>query len=310
MNILLAEDDLITRKRICRILEELGYHVEAYEDGAEAWEVIEKKAGSKEKQPELMILDWMMPKMNGPDLCRKVRKLSAEPYRYLILLTSKTDTHDLVEGMESGADDYITKPFDIEELRVRLRAAERIITLNKDLLEARKKLEIQATHDSLTKLNNRAKILMSLDREITRSAREASPLGVLMIDIDHFKDINDTFGHLSGDDALVKVASILEQQLRPYDSIGRYGGEEFLAVLPGCSQEVLHQLAERLRNAVEKDLVATRTGSIPITVSIGATVMEPTTKLVGEDTIIANADAALYKAKENGRNRTEFQPEA
>ncbi len=306
MKLLLAEDDLITRKRLIRILEELGYDVEDYENGAEAWEVIEKQAGSDEEQTELMIIDWMMPEMSGPELCHKIRKLNAEPYRYLILLTSRNETHDIVQGMESGADDYITKPFDIEELRVRLRAAERIITLNKELLATRKKLEIQATHDSLTQLYNRAKVLLELEREITRSAREVSPLGVLMIDIDHFKDINDTFGHLSGDDALKKIAAILSDELRTYDTIGRYGGEEFLVLLPGCDKTTLLQLSERLRKAVEKNLIPTRTGSIPVTISIGATVMLPNEKLINAEELIAFADTALYQAKEEGRNRTVF----
>jgi two-component system cell cycle response regulator len=169
-----------------------------------------------------------MPELDGPGVCRELRKLQEQAYTYAILLTSKESKEDIVTGSESGADDYLTKPFNAEELKARLQTGERILNLEDKLVEAREQMRFKATHDALTSLSNRGAIMELLGRELARSHREATSTVIMMGDVDHFKSINDTYGHPVGDEVLQEIARRLLSCVRSYDFVGRYGGEEFL----------------------------------------------------------------------------------
>lgn len=299
MRILIAEDDPAFRQLLEDTLARWGYDVVVSRDGNEACQMLQS-----ENAPQLAILDWKMPGMEGIDICRAIRKNADEHYHYIILLTSQQRDEDLVIGMEAGADDYIIKPFKYNELRVRLRAGRRIIELQNDLLAAREILRAKAAHDSLTGLLNHEEILGVLDRELARSERDGICVSIIMADIDHFKKINDTYGHLAGDAVLRLTAREMHSMMRAYDSIGRYGGEEFLVILPECCLECAAAFAERLRKRISSEKMDTTEGLISVTISLG---VAASNREKGEDgqTLVRAADAALYKAKESGRNRVE-----
>lgn len=295
MQVLIADDSHLSRRLLEETLRGWGYDVVVAADGTEAWRIL-----STDDAPTLAVLDWMMPGYTGPELCRLVRERAREPYTYILLLTSRNDKDDVVEGMDSGADDYITKPFDRHELKVRLRAGTRIVDLQEQLVTAREALRIQATRDYLTQLWNRSSILEILQRELARSEREGSPIGVIVADLDHFKAINDTHGHFAGDTALQETARRMQDSVRVYDSIGRYGGEEFLFVLPGTDDCSVQVQAERLRAAIRGRKVQTGEVSLTVTCSFGCTA-----GVGGEvtaESLIRVADDALYRAKRAGRD--------
>ena len=299
MRILIAEDDPAFRTLLEDILATWGYDVVVTRDGNEAWQAFMSKDA-----PQLAILDWKMPGMEGVEVCRKIRKAAEENYTYIILLTSQQRDEELVIGMEAGADDYIIKPFKHNELKVRLRAGRRIIELQNELLAAREILQAKAAHDSLTGLLNHEEILGTLDKELARSERDGVCVSIIMADIDHFKKINDTYGHLAGDAVLRIAAQKMLSMMRTYDSIGRYGGEEFLVVLPECCRECAGAFAERLRSCICRESIDTPEGMIPITISLGVAASGENGRLDGHSLVKA-ADAALYRAKERGRNRVE-----
>jgi PleD family two-component response regulator len=228
LQVLVAEDNPVFQSMLCGILERWGYAAVSVRDGETAWDILQS-----EHAPRLAILDWMMPGIDGVEVCRRVRTAGKEPYTYIVLLTARTESRDLVEAMDAGADDYLTKPFRNHELRVRLRAGRRILDLQEELLRAREALRLQATHDALTGLMNRSAILERLRNELSRSSRDRQPLAVLLADLDRFKLVNDKCGHLAGDAVLRESALRMKSALRRYDAVGRYGGEEFLLVLPG-----------------------------------------------------------------------------
>ncbi|HLJ78681.1 MAG TPA: diguanylate cyclase [Acidobacteriaceae bacterium] len=301
--ILIAEDDAVFRRILEAWLGKWGYAVTATSDGQQAWEVLQR-----EDAPKLAILDWMMPGMYGTELCRKVRTAGG-PYRYLLLLTAKTEKHDVIAGLEAGADDYLSKPFDSNELRARLRVGQRILDLQDQLIAAQDALRFQATHDSLTGLLNHGAILDALHRELERGKRMQSTLGLIMVDIDHFKTVNDTLGHLAGDEVLHAAAQRLVSAVRAYDSVGRCGGEEFIVLAPGCLPPELVTQAERMRTMIASDPFVTSAGQIRITASFGVV----GASVAGEDkmerdALLRAADAALYQAKSKGRNRVECAP--
>jgi diguanylate cyclase (GGDEF)-like protein len=258
----------------------------------------------------MAILDWMMPGLSGPEVCSLVRERQNQPngvYTYIILLTSRNEKDDLIAGMEAGADDYLVKPFDNNELKVRLGPGRRIVQLQEQLLAAQEALREQATRDSLTHLWNRHATWDILTREIARTAREANPLGLVMGDLDHFKGVNDTFGHVAGDAVLREVAQRLNRSVRSYDAVGRYGGEEFLIILPGCDEEMALLTADRLRASIGNAPVSIGDRTIKVTASFGATSLAKGTDASPENLIRA-ADLALYKAKERGRDRCVMLP--
>jgi diguanylate cyclase (GGDEF)-like protein len=288
------------RRLLQSTLEEWGYEVVEAEDGERAFEIL-----SADDPPPIAILDWVMPKLTGPDLCRRIRGRKSRTYTYILLLTSKALRQDLIEGMGAGADDYIIKPFDRPEMEVRLRAGRRIVDLQMELMQMQEALREQATRDSLTKCWNRFSIFELLGREMQRSARERKPLGVLMLDLDHFKRVNDTYGHVCGDEVLKHVVKLLSGSMRTYDALGRYGGEEFICVLSSCDEECLKSNAERMRSAVERSPVFWNGNLIGVTSSFGAVSGIPHDDMT-PDELIRTADETLYKAKRAGRNRVEF----
>ena len=297
MRILIADDEAVSLKLLESRLRKWGYDVVSARDGSDAWEVLASQAS-----PSLAILDWQMPGLDGLELCRKIRQLGREPYVYVILLTAKSRPEDVVAGLEAGADDYLAKPFDAQELQVRLRSGRRIIELCEQLVAAREAFSEKASRDWLTGLWNRGAIMDALACELARAGREGKPLGVLMGDIDHFKHVNDTYGHLAGDAVLRETARRILGSRRPYDSVGRYGGEELLVLAPGCDLALAGRLAERLRTAVAATSFDTPDGLIPVTISFGATAYEPGSS-ADADALVRAADQALYQAKDGGRNR-------
>ena len=298
MNILLVEDSRIDTYQISSYLEEWGFEFRAVADGVEAWNLLQEADA-----PQLILLDWMLPGIDGVELCRRIRTLSAGgTYFYTVMLTAKDKKQDLLTAMAAGADDYLAKPVDPSELKARVLVGRRI-------LELQRSLRFAATHDFLTRLLNRAEVLAGLKRELARSERTGHPVAVIMGDLDHFKEINDSYGHPAGDEALKDVALRLRSELRPYDLAGRYGGEEFLLILPTCNLTVAARRAEQLRIAIAKDPIHTQFGTLPITLSMGVTVSDPESGLSVEE-LLQQADQALYRAKEKGRNCVQtFSPE-
>jgi diguanylate cyclase (GGDEF)-like protein len=306
MKILIAEDDPVSRRVAEALFAKWGYEVAVVQDGSEAWRALER-----EDAPRLAVLDWMMPGLAGTDICKRVRAREGRPYVYILLLTAKAQKSDLLEGMDAGADDYLVKPFDAHELRARLHVGQRIIELQDALMAAREALRFRATHDFLTGLPNRGEILDVLRRELLRGLRGGTPVGIILGDLDHFKRVNDSFGHLAGDEVLRSIAQRMANVVRAYETVGRFGGEEFLVVVPASDAAGTLSQAERIRSCIESQPIETQAGPIPVTMSMG--VVASSSELPGQsdaatepDPLLAAADAALYRAKELGRNRAEL----
>lgn len=303
MKILIADDDTISRRILRVALTKWGYETVATQNGRDAWDVLQ--GGDA---PRMAILDWMMPELDGIEVCREVRKRSDQPYTYLLLLTSKSRQAEIIAGLDAGADDYLTKPVDLEELRVRLQAGRRILDLETKLVAAQEAFREQATHDALTGLWNRAAILKALEQEIVRAKRERTSFGVVLADLDSFKLVNDRHGHIAGDRVLEEAARRMCAAVRDYDVVGRYGGEEFLIVCPGCQESDVVTVAERIRESIERDPVEIAPGeAISVTLCLGVTV-GGTPGAEDPVRLVKLADAALYLAKDRGRNRTETAP--
>ena len=297
MEVLIAEDDNITRHKLEKLLTDMDFEVVSCKDGLEAW-----KATQSKNAPNLLILDWMMPGMDGLEICRKIREQAREPYTFILLLTSKSRSDDFVEGMEAGADDYITKPFNNSELRARLKAGKRIIELNEELLSVRDRFEKQATHDKLTGLYNRHYMVKTLEDELARALRYQTDLSCILLDLDCFKDVNDSFGHSFGDLVLREFSASLMQNVRKTDIPIRYGGEEFMVLLPNTGIAGAQNVAEKIRTTCEKMMYDDGHNSTTVTVSIGIASVKQN-QLIESKEIMACADKALYQSKAEGRNR-------
>ena len=293
--VLIADDDPMFRRILQARLQAWGYEVLAVENGSQAWDLLQAQV-----TPDLLILDRMMPGVDGIELCRRIRSRQTDRYQYILLISGKDEKREIVEGLDAGADDYLTKPFDIGELHARIRAGNRVLLLQRNLIQALEALRYQATHDDLTGLWSRGAALHLLRAELDRATRSGGKSGLLLIDLDHFKKINDTYGHLSGDVVLRKAASRISMALRSYDVVGRYGGEEFVVMLSQCAEAEVGHLAERIRHVVAETLIEAEGFEIPVTVSIGATVCSGASDVSGW---LAIADSALYEAKRTGRNR-------
>lgn len=297
MKILVADDSPVDRHVIVAALKKWGDdEVLECETGDDALAILKG-----ESPPPLAILDWMMPGMTGPEICQAIRHHESQRYIYTVLLTSKDDREDIVSGMEAGADDYVVKPVDLHVLQVRLRAGRRIIDLQDELIAAQEELRIQATRDYLTRVWNRAAIMDILERELERTRREGRPLSIVMGDVDHFKDVNDTYGHPAGDAVLSEVAQRIEGEIRRYDSAGRFGGEEFLIVSPNADLAAAHSIADRVRRVVMDTPIENADASLSVTISLGIATSPPTGTMNSVE-LIAQADQALYAAKAQGRN--------
>jgi two-component system, cell cycle response regulator len=295
MRVLIADDNHLSRVLLRSSVERWGYDVVLAANGLEAWDILAQPGA-----PPIAILDWVMPDITGPELCRRVRETHKEPYTYILLLTSKNSKSDTVEGFEAGADDYIIKPFDDNELRMRLRAGERIVDLQLKLMQAREELRERANKDLLTMLPNRPAIAAALDREMSRCHRDNRSCGVILLDIDHFKHINDTYGHFAGDAVLRETARRLRGNMREYDQVGRYGGEEFLVVLPNCDLEAATKQAERMRQKLHSEKMRVDGAELSVSASFGVTVSDCSER--SPDVFVRVADEALYRAKASGRN--------
>jgi two-component system cell cycle response regulator len=293
MKILLVEDSYIERRKLGAYLTEWGFEYVAVGSGTEAVKILESP-----NPPDLALLDWLLPGLDGIDVLRRIRKISQGNYIYTVMLTAKAQKQDRITAMEAGADDYLSKPVDATELRSRINVGKRI-------LELQQSLRFAATHDFLTNLLNRSEILAALDREFARCGREEKPVSVILADIDHFKRINDTLGHAAGDDVLKEVSRRLKADLRAYDVVGRYGGEEFLIILPGCNLANGARRADEIRKTVAQEPIHTAHGKASATVSMGVT----STSIhhdCSPSEFLHEADVSLYAAKKNGRNRVEL----
>ena len=302
MKALVVEDDLSTRLLIKKIAESEGYEVLEAEDGYEGWRIFQKEKDNI----YIAFLDWMMPKMDGMELCRRIRKAFVTRYIYILLLTSKRNIEAIVEGLETGGDDYMTKPFSRRELVARIRVAGRVAALERKLNEANKKLRVLATTDPLTGILNRREFLKRFQGEIYRVSREKKFYSLIMLDIDHFKRVNDTMGHTAGDMVLIEITDRIRAELRPYDLVGRYGGEEFLIGIPEANSETGRNIAERIRASICKKPFHAGNKELDITASLGLTSAIP----IGNkkdmlhllENMIEKSDSSLYRAKNAGRN--------
>lgn len=292
MKILVAEDSRYYQRILQDTLSNWGYTVVLAKNGVQALERLKEKDG-----PKLAIIDWMMPEMNGLELCKKVRETLDNSYIYLIFLTANSNKEDMIKGLEAGADDYITKPFNELELKFRLKNGERILNLENRIMQL-------ALTDPLTGLLNRRAFVDRLVSEIARYKRLGQPLSLIMVDLDNFKKCNDTYGHLVGDEVLKHVAKCFSQFLRKYDFIGRYGGEEFVICTPGVDASVAYTIAERLRKSMKHVNIQQEEGEplqLYITASFG--ICELSDKIKDVYDLTKEADEALYQAKANGKDQ-------
>ena len=297
--VLIADDNPLFQSVLQSMLSNWGYEVMVAGDGVEAHSLL-----MAEDAPRLAILDANLPGLNAVEICRRIRAANQLHYTYLLLLTAHGPVEDLVAAMDAGADDYITRPFHSQEFRARLQVGNRIVKLHERLIRVHHDLYEQATHDSLTGLWNRTAIIRILDSEIARATRGGSGVTVIMADIDHFKQVNDHYGHMAGDKVLREATHRMSSMLRKYDSMGRFGGEEFLIVIPGCQPDASLAVAERLREVVACQPFVVNDAECTATCSFGLAWSDCRGN-VDATQLLREADTSLYSAKRHGRNRVE-----
>ena len=295
MKVLIAEDDMTSRIILNSVLKKWGFNPVMTCDGKEAWDVMQS-----EDAPRLAILDWQMPEMSGIEVCQRIRKVDTSDPPYLIVLTSKEEKKDIVKALDAGSNDFISKPYDNEELRARINVGKRMVKLQSELGDAYKALKHEAMHDPLTNIFNRRAIMELLEKEIARENREKTGLRIGLCDLDHFKKVNDTYGHQIGDEVLIAFTRLVEDKLRLNDHVGRIGGEEFLIVASGSKGLKQDTMFERTCKHVRNCKISTEKGNVSITVSIG---VAQYTGVETPDILLAAADKALYHAKKTGRDR-------
>jgi len=308
MRALVADDDRVTTTILSAALANWGIETVVAHDGAEAWELLQEPGA-----PELVIVDWMMPGIDGLELCQRIRANASLAGSYVMLLTGRSSRVDLVAGLDAGADDYMVKPIDAEELRARVQVGVRVATLQRRLAEqvaelasARDHLARLASTDALTELYSRRGWFELAATEFSRSRRYGRPVGLLLIDLDYFKRVNDTFGHDAGDRLLQTFAAMLRVECRQSDVVGRIGGEEFAILLPETSIQAAQRIAERVCIASRALTVATAAGEITCTASIGVGAIAADDFTI--DDVMRRADAALYEAKRGGRDQWRRTP--
>jgi two-component system, cell cycle response regulator len=306
MRALVADDDLVTVALLSNALARWGIDTTVEHDGHGAWNAIAAGDG-----PSLAIVDWEMPGIDGPELCRRIRRSASLTHMYLILLTARDERADVVAGLDAGADDYIVKPFDYDELRARVNVGIRVLTLQNRLADrvgelqaARDELARVANTDALTDLTSRRRWFEVAAHELDRYRRYGRPFALLMADLDFFKQVNDTFGHAAGDEALKGFAEVLRSQCRRSDVIGRIGGEEFAVLLPETdaptAEQIGWRIVERCRNVT---ISIAAHGAVSLTCSVG--VAAASTSDITVEELLRRCDIALYAAKRHGKDRLE-----
>lgn len=300
--ILIVDDDAVSRTLIQKHLSKAGFSVSTASNGSHALEQFDHLFFP------IVLTDWMMPEIDGPQLCRLIREKKTDSYVFMILITGRNSKTDIVSGLESGADDYLTKPIHADELIARIKTGIRILKLEQSLKKANEEIRLLSITDPLTGCYNRGFLNQRLDQEIKRAMRYNRPLSVVLTDIDHFKKVNDTYGHQAGDEVLKLFSSYIKQQIRKkVDWVVRYGGEEFLIVLPETHCAGAYSMAERLRKTVESQTIPFGDTSIRITSSFGGVCVSFDNKNlegVNMEQLIQVADEKLYESKKNGRNQT------
>jgi two-component system cell cycle response regulator len=301
IQILVASGANSGRRLILRSLEHWGFNFSLAEQGEAACRALESKGA-----PRLVLLEWAIPGMSGFEVCERIRaRTQSDSYVYVIVLTERRGRMDVLEAMATGADDCLLQPFDPSELKSRLMVGRRIVLLQKELIVARESLRTAATHDSMTGLLNRIEIISFLRQHLARGRREGATLGVILANLDHFKKINTIFGHAVGDAVLQEAARRFRAALLRHEQIGRYGGDEFLLVLPGCDLASSASRADAVRTLIGTQPMLTLQGPVDSTVSMGVTFADAGNDLTLE-ALLERADVALRKAKVQGRNRVEI----
>jgi diguanylate cyclase (GGDEF)-like protein len=296
LTVLVIEDHPDQRDLLAIVLKREGYRVISAANGVEALEKLESE------DVQIALSDIMMPKMDGFELIKRIRNNPALKNIYLILITARIQEGDRVRGLDLGADDYITKPFSFSELLARVRVGTRVV-------QYQQHLEYQTQVDSLTGLFNRRAFEKKIHEEFERSKRYHNPLSVLILDLDNFKNINDTYGHHGGDAALVKISETLREKTRQSDFPSRYGGEEFVLILPETDQESALQVANKVHEAIRSSSFGTTNHPFTLTVSIGLSSTSSRFYSSWQD-MVDDADRALYLAKNNGKDKIEiWEPE-
>lgn len=308
MQLLVVEDDPVCRRTVQRALCRLGHACDAVESAETALEAIETNGY------EAVLSDCLMPGMDGFALCKQVRERRHVPYVYFILLTSLADNADLIAGLRAGADDFLVKPLRLDELEARLLAAERITDLHRRLLVQQRELERLNGElwrnnrvDALTGVGNRLRLGEDLPRMLALAERHGRPMSVGICDVDWFKRYNDSAGHHAGDEALRQVAEVLTATCRASDAVYRYGGEEFVVILPETDAAGGRAVMSRLRRALEEEALChpglEQGAVVTISAGLACSVDYPT-----DEALLAAADRALYQAKQSGRNRVCVAP--
>src|SRR5687768_17613069 len=295
-----VDDDAAIRRLVRLYLKRAGYETFECTTGAEARERMFAAPW------DLAILDRRLPDTDGVVLAHDIKARPEYRSRYIIMLTGEDEQEDKVEGLELGADDYITKPFQYPELMARIRAGKRIVDLQKELTETNKRLELLSITDGLTKLHNHRYFQDEVARAFEESQRYQRPLSLAMIDIDFFKKINDTYGHAVGDEVLKRSAALYRESVRSTDLVARYGGEEFAVMMPETELTDGITFAEKIRTLVESTPMETQAGPVNVTVSIGLASV-PQSRIHSAKELIIAADKALYRAKRNGRNQVQAE---
>jgi diguanylate cyclase (GGDEF)-like protein len=298
--IAIVDDDAAIRRLLNFYLTRAGYRTVECTTGEEARVMLASLPW------DLAILDRRLPDMDGVVLAQELKSNKDLRARYVIMLTGEDEQADKIEGLELGADDYITKPFQYPELLARIRAAKRIVDLQKELTEANKRLELLSITDGLTRLYNHRYFQDELARAFEESMRYERPLSLAIVDIDFFKKVNDTYGHAVGDEVLKCVSKIFRESVRATDLVARYGGEEFAVMMPETELADAITFAEKIRSLVESTIADTQAGPLKVTVSIGVAAA-PRTRARSAKEMVVHADKALYRAKRNGRNRVEAE---
>jgi diguanylate cyclase (GGDEF)-like protein len=299
LRLLLVEDEPIQRRVLERRLAKAGYLVDTAKDGQEAFARILRE------HYQILITDWDMPGMDGATLCRRVRQAELPGYLYILLLTGHEDVCDIVAGLEAGADDYLKKPANEAELLARLKPGARILELERSLREAHAQVRMLSMTDALVGTFNRRYLVDQLAIEIERSKRHNRPLAVVMADIDHFKSVNDTHGHLVGDEILQQFAERVRSSIRQSDWLARYGGEEFVIVLPDTRLSEASTVAEKIRTRIASTPMPTSVAELHVTASFGVAAQAADGGFESETvlTLLNRADSNLYRSKISGRNR-------